>query len=323
MEYAKRQWDTDGDLVPDSQQSNTYDIEFYGPNGMMGTLMVAALLACSAMAAGVGDAATARRYADEARISSRNLDTALWNGEFLEQQLEDINEYRYQFGAEVHSDQLLGQFLADVAGLGHVLPEGHIRSALQAIVRYNSRHEMRAVSTVQRVYALNDEPGLVLCSWPNGGRPRFPFGYSDEVWTGVEHQVAASLLYQGMTEEAVGIVERLRSRQDGFTRNPWSENEAGHHYSRSLASWALITAYAGFRVDLSACEVSFAPAEKDDFVCFWSHGLGWGQYEQCRAADGSLTAVVTVIEGELGTDSPVTPADRVEIIKVQAPEVNA
>jgi len=317
MEYAKRQWDADGDLVPDSQQSNTYDIEFYGPNGMMGTLMVAALLACSAMAAGLGDVRAAERYADEARTSSENLDAALWNGEFLEQRLDDIDEHRYQFGAGVHSDQLLGQFMAHVAGLGHVLPTDHVRSALRAIVTHNTRDEMREVTTVQRVYALNAEPGLVLCSWPNGGRPRFPFGYSDEVWTGVEHQVAANLIYEGMTSEAEGIIERLRSRQDGFTRNPWSENEAGHHYSRSLASWALVTAYAGFRVDLSRGEVSFSPAVADDFVSFWSHGLGWGRYEQHRDTDGVLTALITVVEGQLGTDTPMTPADRVEIVQQQ------
>jgi non-lysosomal glucosylceramidase len=79
---------------------------------------------------------------------------------------------------------------------------------------------------------LHDEPGLVLCTWPAGGRPRLPFGYSDEVWTGVEYQVAASLLYEGMVEDAVAVVERVGGRHDGFVRNPWSENEAGHHYSR-------------------------------------------------------------------------------------------
>ena len=103
---------------------------------------------------------------------------------------------------------------------------------------------------MQRVYALNDEPGLVLCSWPNGGRPRFPFGYSDEVWTGVEYQVAASLLYEGMVDDAVAIVDAVRTRQDGFRRNPWSENEARHHYTRSLASWGLLTGMLGFSADL-------------------------------------------------------------------------
>lgn len=315
MAYALERWDTDGDLVPDAQQSNTYDIEFYGPNGMMGTLMVAALRACAAMAQAVGDAEGARRYTGLADTSARNLDSACWNGSFLEQRIEDVDAHRYQFGAGCHSDQLLGQFLADVTGLGHVLPADHVRSALQAIVRHNSREAMRDVPTVQRVYALNDEPGLVLCSWPNGGRPRFPFGYSDEVWTGVEYQVAASLLYEGFVDDAVHLVEQVRGRQDGVLRNPWSENEAGHHYSRSLASYALLTGFSGFAVDLARGEVTFAPATDGPFRTFWSHGKGWGTYEQALGPDGRLTARVTVLAGELGTARPGTPADTVEVVR--------
>jgi uncharacterized protein (DUF608 family) len=313
IDYAITAWDSDGDLVPDSQQSNTYDIEFYGPNGMMGTLMVAALKAAAEMAAQMGDRERELQYTEQARISSENLDRLCWNGSFYTQGLDDVDAHRYQFGRGCHSDQLLGQFLAHVTGLGYVLPSERVKSALSAIVEHNTRTEMRQVATVQRVYALNDEAGLVLCSWPEGGRPRFPFGYSDEVWTGVEYQVAASLVYEGLVDEAVGIVGRLRARQDGFLRNPWSENEAGHHYSRSLASYALLTAYSGFSVDLANGMVSFKPALPGEFRSFWSHGKGWGTYEQTRLDSGELEAVITVIEGELGASDAVTPADVVRV----------
>lgn len=313
MEYAITAWDTDGDLVPDSQQSNTYDIEFYGANGMMGTLMVAALQAMSDMADGLAESEASADYAEKAARSSAALDALCWNGSFYVQDLADPDAHRYQFGRGCHSDQLLGQFLASVTGLGHVLPAERVRSALSAIVRHNLRDEMRTVGTVQRVYALNDEAGLVLCSWPDGGRPRFPFGYSDEVWTGVEYQVAASLVYEGLVEDAVAIVTEVRARQDGVLRNPWSENEAGHHYSRSLASWALLTAYSGFTADLGRGRVRFAPVVEGDFSTFWSHGKGWGTYTQTVGGDGRLVAVVEVIEGELGTESPETPADEVRI----------
>ncbi|WP_329378571.1 GH116 family glycosyl-hydrolase [Streptomyces sp. NBC_01716] len=316
MAYAVGHWDTDGDLVPDSQQSNTYDIEFYGPNGMTGTFMVAALRAGEAMATAVGEGELAAEYAAQAEQSAANLDRLCWNGSYFEQRLEDVDAHRYQFGRGCHSDQLLGQFVATVTGLGHLLPSDHIRSALMSIVEHNTVRRMREVPTVQRVYALGDEPGLVLCSWPNGGRPRFPFGYSDEVWTGVEHQVASSLIYEGFVKEGVAIVERLRARQDGYLRNPWSENEAGHHYTRSLASYALLTAFSGFSVDLSRGLVRFDPraAEDGDFRSFWCHGKGWGTYEQHRDADGELVARIEVIEGVLGTEEPVTAATRVEIV---------
>ena len=75
--------------------------------------------------------------------------------------------------------------MAQAAGLGYVLPKAHVKKALQSIYKYNFKECMDDVPNVQRTYALNDEAGLVLCSWPKGGRPRFPFAYCDEVWTGV------------------------------------------------------------------------------------------------------------------------------------------
>ncbi|HEV8565599.1 MAG TPA: GH116 family glycosyl-hydrolase [Actinoplanes sp.] len=308
MRYSLGYWDTDGDAVPDGQQNNTYDIEFYGPNGMIGTLMVAALRACQDMADGLGDAAAAKEFGELASTSSANLDRLCWNGSFYEQRLADADEYRYQIGPGIHSDQLLGQFLAHVTGLGHVLPREHVRRALSAIRHHNFRRHMAGVGTVQRVYALNDEPGLVLCSWPDGGRPRFPFGYSDEVWTGVEYQVAANLIYEGMVDEAATIVDAVRSRQDGFRRNPWSENEAGHHYTRSLASWALVTGMLGFSADLGRRTVRFDPKiDVREFSCFWSHGRGWGVYRQERDEDGQLRAIVEVLHGTLGADRVEAP----------------
>ena len=154
---------------------------------------------------------------------------------------------------------------------------------------------------------------MFSADWPDGGRPRFPFGYSDEVWTGVETQVAASLVYEGLVDEAIGIVKRLRARQDGYVRNPWSENEAGHHYSRALASYALLTAYSGFSVDLAHDTVSFEPAIPGEFRTFWSHGKGWGTYEQIRLDSGELEATITVVEGELAASNIVSPAHTVHV----------
>jgi uncharacterized protein (DUF608 family) len=308
MAFSLRYWDSDGDGVPDAQQSNTYDIEFYGPNGMMGSLMIAALRACQDMAGGLGDTEAAATYAALAEKSAANLDKLCWNGSFYEQRLVEPDQYRYQTGPGIHSDQLLGQFLAHVTGLGHLLPADNVRQALAAIRHHNFHRHMSHVATVQRVYALNDEPGLVLCSWPNGGRPRFPFEYSDEVWTGVEYQVAASLVYEGLVDEATTIVEAVRSRQDGHRRNPWSENEAGHHYVRAMASWALLTGMLGFEPDLGRSRVAFRPQFKvDEFTCFWAHGKGWGTYRHERAADGRIQAVIDVLHGSLAAEDVEAP----------------
>jgi uncharacterized protein (DUF608 family) len=281
LDYAFGHWDTDGDYVLDGQQSNTYDIEFYGPNPMMSGIFYAALKAAAEMAEFVGDRERAEKYRTALAQGSRRMDELLWDGEYYIQKLEDVNQYRYQHGIGCHSDQLLGQFMAHVAGLGYVLPEAHVKQAVKSIFEYNFLPRLEALHSVQRTYVLNDESGLVLCSWPKGGRPRFPFAYCDEVWTGVEYQVAANLIYAGYIDEGLTLVKSVRDRYDGYRRSPWSEIEAGHHYVRAMASWGVLTALAGFQVDLVKGTMNFEPViNQHDFATFWINGKGWGVYKQ-------------------------------------------
>ena len=85
-----------------------------------------------------------------------------------------------------------------------------------------------------------------------------PFGYSDEVWTGVEYQVAASLLCEHGRR-------RGRHRRCGaYTPRrvpapPMERERGGHHYTRSLASWGLLTGMLGFSADLGRRSVRFDP----------------------------------------------------------------
>jgi uncharacterized protein (DUF608 family) len=209
------------------------------------------------------------------------MDALLWNGEYYIQKITDVNSYRYQYGTGCLSDQLFGQCLAHVAGLGYVLPREHVRSALKSIVRNNFRRDLRGSSNAQRTYVLDGEGGLLLCTWPRGGRPRLPFVYCDEVWTGIEYQVATHLIYEGMVEEGLQIVKAIRDRYDGVKRNPWNEVECGHHYVRSLASWGLLPALSGYRFDMTRRRISFSPVvNEEDFSCFFSTGRAWGSYHQ-------------------------------------------
>lgn len=143
---------------------------------------------------------------------------------------------------------------------------------------------------------------MLLCSWPKGGRPRFPVVYADEVWTGIEYQVAAHLIYEGLLDEGLTIVKAVRERYDGYRRNPWDEVECGHHYVRSMASWAVLLALSGFRCDMVKGELSFNPAiREDDFSVFWSTGKAWGIYRQKRSREtGELDRKVEVLYGSLG-----------------------
>ena len=306
LEFAWTEWDQDRDGVMEGEQHNTYDVRFHGPNSMIGTLYLGALAAAARIARHLGDAASADRYETLFQNGSRRLDRLLWNGSYYVQKTEPGKAYQY--GEGCLSDQLVGQWFAEIVGLGKLLPQEHIRRALQAVWRNNFRTSLRDIPSAQRVYALNDEAGLVVCTWPNGGRPAVPFGYVDEVWTGVEYEVAAHLIYEGMVAEALRIVQAVRKRHDGARRNPWDELEAGHHYARAMSSWSLLTAYSGFGWSAPAKALRFKPAVTADvFRCFFSTGGAWGCYEQLTGA-GARKINLRVEAGEVVLSTLRVPA---------------
>jgi hypothetical protein len=332
-------WDPDRDGVMEGEQHNTYDIEFYGPNTMTGSIYLAALKAAAIMAEALGEREKAVEYRAIFKSGSARYDSTLWNGHYYIQDMyvlkglqvppqlispvtEECDSLcsckqtkkeptltakdtipKYQYGEGCLSDQLLGQYLANVVGLGHVLNPGHVREAMRSIFTYNFRKSMENFANVQRVYALNDEARLLLCSWPNGDRPALPFVYSDEVWTGIEYQVAAELIYEGWTDEGLKIVKAVRDRYNGARRNPWDEEECGHHYARAMASWAVLLALSGFHYDGVTQTVTFAPTlHASPYQTFWSCGSGWGSYGQ-QTIGKRFAATVDVRYGTLNLQS--------------------
>jgi|Deesub1362B_J571_1020462.scaffolds.fasta_scaffold00001_82 uncharacterized protein (DUF608 family) len=310
-------WDPNRDGVMEAEQHNTYDIEFYGPNTMTGSLYLAALKAATEMAHAMGDQEAANLYSQLFQNGSKKYDELLWNGEYYIQKIKvlpglTVPEHlqsppknnccsekecpskkspggpgsalkageitpKYQYGEGCLSDQLLGQYLAFVTHLGYLFPPEHVKQALASIYKYNFSPQLSNFPNVQRVYALNDEAGLLLCSWPKGNRPALPFVYADEVWTGIEYQVAASLIYAGLVKEGLKIVEAVRNRYRGYNRNPWDELECGHHYARAMSSWALLLALSGFQYDGVSQKICFSPRiNHENFATFWSTGSAWG-----------------------------------------------
>ena len=281
LEFAWQHWDRDRDGLMEGEQHNTDDIEFYGPNPITSILYLGALRAGEEMARALGEEQAAQEYRRVYERGRRGMEELLWNGEYYVQRLDNVNEHRYQFGTGCLSDQLLGQWLASVVGLGHLLPEDRIRQALASVYRYNYCTDLSEHANPQRVYALNDEGGLLLCSWPHGGRPRYPFPYAHEVWTGIEYQVAAHLIWEGLTTEGLTLVRSARERYDGERRNPWDEIECGHHYARAMSSWSLLLALSGYEYSAPRRRLGFAPRLwPDDFRCLFTAGEAWGSYAQ-------------------------------------------
>ncbi len=277
MGYALKQWDLDGDYVLDGQQNTTYDIEFYGPNPMTDSIFLAALKCCEEMAEIVGDEKHHKLYAEAYETGSARADQMMFDGEYYIQVQKDIDKYKYQFGKGCLSDQLLGQFLAYMAGIGEILPKAHIKSAMESVFKYNYKTDFYHTDSVHRAYAINDEHGMVVATWPKGGRPKFPLSYAGEVWTGVEYEVAVNLIYK---------------------RNPFSEIESGHHYCRAMASWGVLNALLGLQSDMYRGSLSFHPAIEGEMSSFFICGKAWGIYSQ-KNEDGKLCKHIDVLYGTL------------------------
>lgn len=296
--WAPGGWDADKDGVMEGVQHNTYDVEFYGPNPMCGIYYLAGLRACEEMARALGDP-SAGEYRELFERGSKWIDSNLFNGEYYVQKVIPAAQDRiaeglrssmgadvpenpdFQMGEGCLADQLVGQYVADYAGLGHLVDAGKIRKTLQSIHKYNYKRALTEHESTQRVYALNDEPGLIICSFDKTKRPLIPFPYYAEIWASYEYLVAAQMLRAGMVATALQYVEGARRRFDGERRNPWNEFECGYHYARNMAAWSLVLAWSGFRYDGARKAVVAAPvAQAASARCFWSSGTAWGVFER-------------------------------------------
>ena len=297
LEYAFNYWDRDNDGILDGQAHNTYDIEFYGITSMLSSIYFTALRAGEEISRFLGDNESAEKYMEIRKKGAAKLDELTFNGEYYEQLIDDVDEYKHQYGKGCLADQLLGQELAHINGLGYVLDKEHVRLAVKNIFHHNFRKDLGDFNNLQRTYALNDEGGLLLCSWPRGGRPEIPFVYSDEVWSGIEYQVASHLIYEGFIDEGLEIVETCRSRHDGIKRSPWDEVECGHHYARSLASYGLLLALSGFRCDGVNKKLYFKPAmNRENYTAFFCCAAGWGLYHQ-GSENGKIIGAIETLYG--------------------------
>jgi len=329
-------WDADRDGVMEGVQHNTYDVEFYGPNPLCGIYYLGALRAAEEIARVVGDAPAAGEYRRLFASGSKWVDANLFNGEYYIQKIrgepkdkiapnlrsdmgsEDTVNPQYQVGEGCLADQLIGQYLADVAGLGPLVTPANIRKTLDSIYRYNHKRTLIDHQTVQRTYALNDEAAIVICDYGKAERPRIPFPYYAEAWTGIEYLVASQMLFAGRIRDGVESYRDVRARYDGEKRNPWNEPECGHHYARAMSAWSGMVAMSGFRYHGGERLVEInAPA---GHRCFWATATGWGAFEvtpggaAIHVDHGTLIVERCVVNGK--TSSPAKTVAEGEALRV-------
>jgi len=302
LDYCMNTWDPRRKGFLEEPQHNTYDIQFWGPNGMCSSFYLGALTAAVEMGRAVGDDTSL--YARLLQQGKTYIERELFNGEYFYQKvqtkglnaefvpldptrngkgyagiIQSLNQEgpKYQYGAGCLSDGVLGFWIAQMCGLGEIINPEQVKSHLKSVYKYNLKRDLSDHANPQRPsYALGDEGGLLLCSWPKGGAVTIPFIYSNEVWTGVEYQVASHLILEGLVEEGLDIVRVCRDRYNGRVRNPFNEYECGHWYIRAQSSYGLIQALTGVRYDAVEQTLYIDSQVGDNFKSFLCAATGFG-----------------------------------------------
>jgi hypothetical protein len=329
MDYCIRTWDPRRKGVVEEPHHNTYDIEFWGPTGMCTSFYLGALKAFTLMGKHLGN--DVADYAALYENGKKFLETTLFNGEYFIQKIQwtglnapdpakaqsfhthyseeaqrllQAEGPKYQYGEGCLSDGILGSWIARVCGMDEPVDAAKTKSHLLAVHKYNLKKDLSAHANPQRpTFALGNEGGLLLCSWPKGGMLSLPFVYSNEVWTGIEYQVASHLMFMGEVEKGLEIVRACRGRYDGSVRNPFNEYECGHWYARAMSSYGMLQGLTGVRYD-AVDRTLFIDSKVGDFTSFISTDKGFGTVSlrngkpSLQVAYGAIPVKQAVVAGK-------------------------
>jgi uncharacterized protein (DUF608 family) len=290
--------------VLQDDQWNTYDEALHGVTTFISGYYLAALRAGEEWARRQGDETTASRFRSVFEKGQQKLVELCWNGEYFQQHLPDYEKRPGEVGPGCMADQLIGQWWAHQLGLGYLLPREKVVAALRAVFKYNFKSDLTNWQHAPRAFAGAKDKGLIICTWPKGGRPGHVMLYSDEVWTGIEYQVAAHMICEGLVEEGFAIVKAARDRYDGIPRppiqrNPWNEIECGGHYARAMSSGSLLPVLAGWEFDGPRQALRFMPRHTPEhFKGFFTAAEGWGNLSQAREGQTQRNEI-SVCEGRL------------------------
>jgi non-lysosomal glucosylceramidase len=281
--------DAGADGIIDGPQHNTLDADWFGKVAWLSSLYVAALRAGEAMAKEMGDEEFAKQARAIADAGSRNIDEQLFNGEYYVQvadkdHAKTVGSYD---GCEI--DQVFGQSWAFQVGLGRILPQPRVKTALGSLWKYNFTPDVgpyRNSYKPGRWYAMGGEAGLIMCTWPKGDASRVRQGYDyyfNECMNGFEYQAAGHMIWEGMLTEGLAVTRAVHDRYHPSRRNPWNEVECGDHYARSMASYGVFLAACGYEYHGPQGRLAFAPRlSPEDFRAAFTTAEGWGAFRQKR-----------------------------------------
>ncbi|MBN2001150.1 hypothetical protein JW935_26645 [candidate division KSB1 bacterium] len=336
FDYCSQTWDPNGKGVLEEPHHNTYDIEFWGPDGMCSSFYLGATQAMIKMGRALNEDVS--HYEKLLAKGKKFMERELWDGEYFYQKvvweglqtpnpLQEITQAwnisysnealelfraegpKYQYGKGCISDGVLGCWIAEMCGLPRFLDGDKVKGHLVSVHKYNLRRDLLDHVNPQRPsFACGDDGGLLLCTWPKGGQLSLPFVYSNEVWTGIEYQAASHLMCMGEVEKGLEIVRTARDRYDGRKRNPFNEYECGHWYARAMASYGLIQGMTGVFYD-AVDQILYVDSRMgEDFKSFLSTETGWGS-----AGLNGGKPFLNVQYGVIGVKKVVVSGEEVEM----------
>ena len=320
LEYAwnpenRDRWDLDKDGMLEGRQHHTLDMELFGPSSWLQGFYLAALKAGAEMAEYLGEPEKAKEYL-AIYNSGKKKTEELFNGKYYQQKIDlhdehilnpypdaraqywndEAGQIKYQIGDGCEIDQLLGQWHADICGLGELFDPNHVQIALENLYKNNYKSSVREFYNPFRLYSLNDEGGTIICTFPEGAeKPAIPIPYCQETMHGFEYAAAGLLYKHGLKKQALDMVRAVREKYDGKKRNPYNEIECGNNYARSMAVYAFIPLISGFQFDMTQGMIGFDPIDKlPEFRCIWSVDSAWGTVQ---ITEKELE--ITILGGEL------------------------
>lgn len=235
--------------------AQTFDAwSFIGYASFTNILWLAAIKAMIYASRVLGDNEYRERLEELYQRARENILRYLWNGEYFDLWYDPVSNKRDHGCA---SSQIDGQmFISLMLNLGYLVEREKILSVLKAIYKYN----------------FKDEEGLINGSYPDLPRPAtagelllsstgltYTVGSQiDTPWTGIEFEVAAHMIHEGLINEALNVLRSIHERYSRYGEY-WNHIECGSHYYRAMDSWLVLMAIEGLFYNGLEARLVFMP----------------------------------------------------------------
>jgi non-lysosomal glucosylceramidase len=229
MEYLRQFDHGDGLIENEGYPDQTYDTWVTrGASAYSGGLYLAALRATEEIARALNDSSTASQYHSLFEKAQSAYIKKLWNGSYFN--YDSGSPYR----DSIMSDQLAGQWYANLTGLGDLVPANMRVSALKKIFDFN-------------VMKFGDGDMGAINGMTTDGRIPTDNEQIQEVWVGTTFGLCAEMMAEGLRQQAFatakGIYDMVYEKKGYWFRTPeaWGTNGMyrASMYMRPGAIWSM------------------------------------------------------------------------------------